>query len=108
MAKRKIDAMHAEYGYGGGRCEDCIHCVRLEPRPGKRYYKCALYGVSAAESTDWRLSYLACGMINHPLPKLFTPMIDVLKREMKRGSAEPIEGQMMLCGAKMDEVDGYE
>lgn len=94
MAKRKIDAMHAEYGYGGGRCEDCIHCVSIEPRPRKRYYKCALYGVSAAESTDWRLSYLSCGMINQPLPKLFTPMIDVLKCEPKKAAAEPIEGQM--------------
>lgn len=98
MAKRKIDAMHAEYGYGGGRCEDCVHCVSIEPRPRKRYYKCALYGVSAAESTDWRLSYLSCGMINQPLPELFTPMIDVLKREPKKAAAKPLDGQMRLPG----------
>ena len=42
------------------------------------------------------------------LTELFGPMVDVLKREMKRGSSEPIEGQMRLFGAKMDEVDGYE
>lgn len=96
MAKRKIDAMHAQYGYGGGRCEDCVHCVSIEPRPGKRYYKCALYGVSAAESTDWRLSYLSCGMINQPLPELFTPMIDVLKRGPKKAAMEPLDGQMKI------------
>lgn len=96
MAKRKIDAMHAEYGYGWGRCEDCIHCICIEQWPGKRYYKCALYGVSAAESTDWRLSYLSCGMINQPLPELFTPMIDVLKRGPKKAAAKPLGGQMKI------------
>lgn len=94
MAKRKIDAMHAEYGYGGGRCADCNHCVAIVPRPGKPLYKCMLYGVGSSESTDWRLSYLSCGMINQPLPKLFTPMIDVLKREPKRAAMEPVNGQM--------------
>ena len=93
---RKIDAMHSEYGYGGGTCKDCIPLQQKEQRSGRTYYKCVLYGCSASEATDWRVGYLACGMINKPLPVLYTPMVDVLKRASKRFDAEPLEGQMKL------------
>lgn len=93
---RKIDAMHAEYGYGGGTCKDCIHLQRMTQRSGKVYYKCELYGDSASEATDWRVGYLACGMINKPLPALYTPMIDVLKRAPRKLAVEELDGQMRL------------
>lgn len=87
--KRKIDAMHAEYGYGGGKCSDCIHFHRVEQRSGRTLFKCSLYGFSASEATDWRAGYLACGMVNRPAPERYTPLIDVLKTRARtrRGAA---------------------
>lgn len=96
--KRKIDAMHAEYGYGGGKCSDCIHFHRVEQRSGRTHFKCSLYGFSASEATDWRAGYLACGMVNRPAPERYTPLIDVLKRAPSRQDAEPLEGQMKIPG----------
>lgn len=60
---RKIDLMHHCFGmHGGKRCKECfnLECRKI----GRRYYKCRIYGSSNCESTDWRLSYKACGMFN--------------------------------------------
>lgn len=56
---------------------------------------CPICGMEPADQHTIRPAH---GALNRPL----------LKREMKMVSSEPIEGQMRLCWAKMDEVDGYE
>jgi len=60
---RKIELMHRQFGITEGKtCKDCSNLHKREW--SRRYYKCRVYGMSQAESTDWRLSYNACGLFN--------------------------------------------
>jgi len=60
---RKIDAMHKRYGVSAGnKCGAC--CNLVEHRYSKKYYKCAVYGLSSSTSTDWAKRNVACGMFN--------------------------------------------
>ena len=92
MAKRKIDAMHHYYGYGSGLCESCPHFE--EKLYGRKYFKCTVYGDTSSEATDWRKSYVACGLINKPFPK---DEIRIIKRiTHERDPEEQLPGQMMM------------
>ena len=88
---RKIEAMHILYGSESGTCKDCHHllCNLWD----KNYYKCALYGVSHSEATDWRLSWPACGMINHDPEMDWVP---VIKRYERVRIEEQIPGQIEM------------
>lgn len=92
---RKIEAMYRKYGPGPERktCGDCTNCVKVTPTD-RHYYKCKLYGDTAAESTDWRLKWPACGMFNRESGEI--PVIDQLKHESRRTPREELPGQMML------------
>ena len=59
----KIDAMHKRFGVD--RKHKCGECINLIVREyGNRYFKCSVYGMSSAVSTDWRKKWTACGMFN--------------------------------------------
>lgn len=93
MVDRKINAMHKRFGICLGKyCRDCDHCISGEWY-GKRYHKCELYGMSHSEATDWRLSWIACGMFNKQMDiELFNPVYKTLSH---RREPEPqLEGQM--------------
>lgn len=65
--KRKLPAMHEAYGKRPPRkCRHCCNLRRLTIR-GKDYLKCAAYGDTSNEDTDWWLNFLACGMFNIPI-----------------------------------------
>ena len=60
--ERKSGRMIAYFGTGEGTCSGCENLI--EHRYDKRYYKCAVYGETNSEASDWRKSYPACGMKN--------------------------------------------
>lgn len=63
MIMRKIDLMHHRFGKCEGHtCKECSNLVWH--KYDKKYYKCIVYGESYSEATDWRVSYMACGMLN--------------------------------------------
>ena len=95
MADRKLAAMHKEYGRDYGfRCSDCPWLSKVYGNT-RSYYKCAAYGSSASEATDWAKSWDACGLRTKSIAGL-TPMVKRLERE--RQSDKPIPGQMDMFG----------
>lgn len=62
--------MHYLFGkIEGHKCKECSRLICVPGLNGKRFYKCLNYGQSNAESTDWRLSYTACGLLNKEIEK---------------------------------------
>lgn len=99
MADRKIAAMHKEYGHAWGkRCGDCPWLYSAEMRSGRRYYKCAAYGSSSAESTDWAKKWEACGLIDKTLPDV--SLLERLKHAA-RPTNRPIKGQIDIFGGEI-------
>ncbi len=96
MKLRKIAAMYHFYGIDplSGKCEDCPHFISGEYH-GRRYFKCTVYGCSHSESTDWRKSYTACGLIDHDFPENDARVIDILKHDPIL-KTEQIPGQMTV------------
>lgn len=91
---RPVEKMYQLYGMEKGkRCGDCKHFLRQSYR-GKTYFKCSLYGCSNCQSTDFRVSYDACGMYNKTRdPKQDKPIV---KMRMQNDT-EQIDGQMSLA-----------
>lgn len=90
-AMKKIDRMYQYFGHGEGTCKDCSNLVTYEQ--SRKWYKCAVYGLSSSEATDFRLKWGACGMKNKD-PTGITPIVklgDSIKRE-----EEQCNGQMSL------------
>jgi len=59
-AHQRQQSMVLKYGTGppDTQCRSCQHLIcggRI------RFFKCALYGDSASEATDWRKKWPACG-----------------------------------------------
>ena len=96
MRKRKIEAMHEAYGTSPNLCKDCTHFVTYITRSGRNIFKCEAYGESCAESTDWRKSFMACGLFGKPLPEQFSPMIERLKHAARKELEGPVEGQIEM------------
>lgn len=95
--KRKIDAMHAEYGLSSaGRCAECCNFVHGRYHD-RCYNKCVAYGLSHSEATDWRAKYLACGLFNRPFDQIRPkrrPLVEVFRaKEAKLG---PMDGQISM------------
>lgn len=62
MTDRKITLMHKIHGRCSWRkCGECPHFLRYQYK-GKTYRKCAAYGDTRCEATDWNASYSACGL----------------------------------------------
>lgn len=95
MVERRIHAMHKKYGICWGlTCKDCAHLKRYEYH-GRVYYKCELYGQSHSEASDWRLSWIACGMNNMPVNmNIWVPLADQINHGKKQD--KPLDGQMRM------------
>lgn len=100
MPDRKLAAMHKEHGRAYGyKCVDCPWLSRVQGHT-KGYYKCAAYGRSSSEATDWAKSWDACGLIDKSIDGL-TPMVERLKHE-KRFVDKPIKGQLDMFGGVVE------
>ena len=88
-SEQKAKRMYKQFGMitDGRRCKDCDNLIKVGA-----YYKCAIYGNTRSESSDWRISNTACGMINREYKG--RPIIEL--REAQSRSDEQIEGQMVL------------
>lgn len=60
VAAVKIDLMHQVFGYGNGQCKDCQY-FRSRNAGNRKVFKCAVYGETGSEASDWRKKYKACG-----------------------------------------------
>lgn len=62
-ANEKIALMHQAYGrFDGVQCRTCPHLIaHCNGDCTRVWYKCRMYGESAGEATDWRISNEACG-----------------------------------------------
>ena len=94
--KRKLPAMHYRHGVDPQRrkCKECSNFRRYEYH-GKRYFKCAAYGISCSEATDWGANYLACGLFNFPIDRLI-PLLEQIKHQSRKAPAIPIDGQISM------------
>lgn len=93
--ERKIHAMHEAHGKTEGRT--CSMCCNFEAyrHHGKRYRKCAAYGLTHSEATDWAGRYEACGLYGTPFEELHRrPMIEVMKRGKKEPELDTLDGQV--------------
>lgn len=73
-------------------CRDCRHLKTIQAG-GRKVYKCAVYGETSSDATDWRIGWLACGMYG----KAYTgkPVIETAGR--RRAEPDPqIDGQLSL------------
>lgn len=58
----RLGVMHQRHGAAidGSTCGGCDHLVA--PQHGaRRHFKCALFGSTRSEATDWRAKWPACG-----------------------------------------------
>lgn len=93
---RKLPAMHFVHGVDPQKrkCKECCNFRRFEYH-GKRYFKCAAYGISQSEATDWGANYLACGMFNISL-EYQTPLFETFKRNGKNAPPIIVAGQIRM------------
>lgn len=92
---RKIDLMHELFGEIPDRkCKDCQHICSYTAN--RKWYKCAVYGESSSEATDWRLKWTACGMIDVPLLTNYPIVKQVRFLNRKPKDDDQIEGQLVL------------
>ncbi|MBQ7673224.1 MAG: hypothetical protein IJT36_01670 [Alphaproteobacteria bacterium] len=95
MKLRKHDAMYKQYGiHKTEKCRDCCNFA-LYQMSNKRVSKCAAYGVTHSEATDWNGRKLACGLFNVPFPDDM-PFIEILKHQKKVVKETNCEGQISL------------
>lgn len=92
-SEQKAERMYKQFGMitDGRKCKDCDNLIKVE-HGNHRVYKCLVYGNTHSESSDWRISNTACGMINREYRG--TPIIKL--RESQSKPDEQIEGQMVL------------
>lgn len=95
MIERRIAAMHKRFGTNYALCcKDCSHLICGEYHD-RRYYKCEIYGLSHSESSDWRRSWMACGMYNVPQDMdRWVPLMRQINHSPK--TEPPIEGQIRI------------
>ena len=94
---RKIARMHELFGVEiGHTCGECVNFV------SGRYHdrilrKCAAYGLTHSEASDWAKSWTACKMFGHEYNG--RPIIEL--RESRKEPDVPLEGQMDLFGGSL-------
>lgn len=96
--KRKIEAMHEEYGTYPGLCKYCPHFRRYMTPSRRNVLKCRAYGVTRSEATDWCANWPACGLFDKRFPRLseYVPMIERLKHAKRKKPEGPVEGQISM------------
>ena len=94
--KRKLPAMHYVYGTTPTphKCKECCN-FRMFEYHGKRYFKCAAYGISNSEATDWGANYLACGLFDIQIEGQI-PLLEQIKHQSRKRPALPLDGQMEM------------
>ena len=99
MSVRKIELMHEVFGMTtDAKCKECSNLLRLKWRD-KSYRKCAVYGATHSDATDWCVSYTACGMFCKEYNgKNVVNLVHPDKKEEL-----PLDGQMDMFGG-----DAYE
>jgi hypothetical protein len=92
-SEQKISRMYRRFGESQNelKCKDCSNLIKVE-RGNHRVSKCLVYGDTFSESSDWKQSHNACGMLNQyydgrPIIRMFEP---------RSKADEQIEGQMVL------------
>lgn len=89
---RKIDLMHNLFGVKSEEiCAECEHYMRYKHHD-KTYRKCAIYGVTNSEASDWKASYPACGLFPNEQPETGCSIINLVRPDKKQ--EEPIAGQL--------------
>lgn len=65
---KRSDKIQRMWGLFGRDCEhtcrECNHLKKYEQ--GRVFNKCECYGISSCESTDFPVSFFACGLFNKP------------------------------------------
>lgn len=95
MIERRIAAMHKRFGTNTALyCKGCSHLIS-DMWHDRHYYKCEIYGMSHSEASDWRRSWMACGMYNVPQDMgRWVPLMEQIKHSPK--IEPPLEGQMRV------------
>lgn len=90
----KIELMHRIFGKNEKYC--CIECSHYKRKTygSRTYRKCEVYGDGNSTGTDWKASYIACGLAPH---KQYTggPIVE-LAGARKRTKDDDIPGQMRM------------
>lgn len=98
---KKIALMHRLFGVETGHvCGECINCISRRYRT-KVLRKCAVYGLTHSEASDWAKSWTACKMFWHEYSG--RPVIELRKSYPEPG--KPLDGQMDLFGGNHNGFD---
>ena len=105
MTLRKHALMYAEFGRApSGECKDCSYFRKYTFR-GKTYRKCAVYGITNSEATDWLAHGHACGLFPDKPYGGDKDIVRMIAREPQEETQ--IQGQMsifdMTEGAESEE-----
>lgn len=93
-APRKIDRMHKLFGVEVGHtCGECVNFVQGRYM-SKMLRKCAVYGLTNSEASDWAKSWTACKMFGHEYSG--RPVIELTAP--KKDPDVPLKNQMDLFG----------
>lgn len=96
MALRKLELMHHLFGADPAHtCGECFNMVC--GRYGNRTLrKCAVYGLTHSEASDWAKKWVACGKFNQNYAG--RPIINLVRPERGRidPEDEPLENQISL------------
>lgn len=91
---KKNEAMYKAYGTSNNACCTCCWLYRDNHR-GK--HKCRIYGNDGTAATDWKPSWLACGLHNQPLSPGFVTLIKQISEERnKEAEPEQLDGQISM------------
>ena len=97
MSEKKIDAMHRLFGKSPGfTCRECKNLLHIQAN-SKLVSKCAIYGDTRSEASDWVQKWCACGKLNEDYRG--QPVIKITETWRKRKEKqpdEPLPGQMTL------------
>lgn len=94
MPNMKVAAMHMRFGTSNHLCKDCNHLLKRTYQ--RTFYKCKAYGCSKSETTDWKMSSVACGLYGKELPPLFVPVIEQIKHKSRKQPDKPVDGQIAM------------
>lgn len=90
----KIELMHRIFGKNEKLC--CIECSHFKRKTygSRTYRKCEVYGDSNSTGTDWKASYIACGLA--PWKAYTGRQIVELARAKRKSKDDDIPGQMKM------------
>lgn len=88
---RKLELMHAQFGRCEGHtCGECRNLRSIRYR-GMSLRKCAVYGLTHSEASDWAKRWTACGMFGKEYAG--PPVIESVRRVY---TDTPLENQISM------------